>query len=105
MLNWKNASNHDLKLLKAIKMLFGDDEKFLNFLFHPTRSKLSDSPENLKERMACFSSGEQLLLLVAMDIWGTYGGIHFDDLYTKLCPQSLQNCLHALAYLKRNLYS
>ena len=104
MLKWSNISNDDQKRLNAIIILLGNDERLVRFLFHPTKSKLSIAPEILKEKMRCFSSGEQTLLLIAMDIWGTYGGIHFDDLYTNLSPSSFKNCINALAYIKNNLY-
>jgi len=104
MLKWKEPSNDDLKRLKAISILLGDDERFIRFLFHPRKSRLASSPETLKNEMKCFSSGEQTLLLIAMDIWGTYGGIHFDDLYTNLDPNAFKNCINSLAFIKRHLY-
>jgi len=70
MLKWKEPSNDDLKRLKAISILLDDDERFIHFLFHPRKSQLASSPETLKKEMKCFSSGEQTLLLIAMDIWG-----------------------------------
>ena len=103
MINWKHASKDDLKRLKAIKIILDEHEKLLDFLFHPAKACLASSPESLKEKMRCFSSGEQVLLLIAMDVWGTYGGIHFDDLYTSLSDKSLKNCIKALSYVKNNL--
>ncbi|PIP91030.1 MAG: hypothetical protein COV38_16660 [Bdellovibrionales bacterium CG11_big_fil_rev_8_21_14_0_20_38_13] len=104
MLKWKNPSNDDQKRLRAITILLDNDERLVRFLFHPTKSQLSMTPEILREKMKSFSSGEQTLLLIAMDIWGTYGGIHFDDLYTNLSPDSFKNCITALAFIKNNLY-
>ncbi|POB14794.1 hypothetical protein [Halobacteriovorax sp. DA5] len=105
MLKWKEPSNDDVKRLQAISILLGKDMRLIRFLFHPTKSRLAASSETLKEEMKCFSSGEQTLLLIAMDIWGTYGGIHFDDLYTNLDPNAFKNCINALAFIKRHLYS
>ena len=104
MLKWTNTSKDDQKRLKAITILLDNDERLVRFLFHSTKSQLSTTPEILKAKMKCFSSGEQVLLLIAMDIWGTYGGIHFDDLYTNLSPSSFKNCITALAFIKNNLY-
>ncbi|PIQ68548.1 MAG: hypothetical protein COV91_03405 [Candidatus Taylorbacteria bacterium CG11_big_fil_rev_8_21_14_0_20_46_11] len=104
MLKWKDPSNDDLKRLRAISILLGEDERLIRFLFHPTKSRLAFSPQTLKRKMKCFSSGEQTLLLIAMDIWGSYGGIHFDDLYTVLDPNAFKNCINSLAYIKRHLY-
>lgn len=74
MLKWTNTSKDDQKRLKAITILLDNDERLVRFLFHSTKSQLSTTPEILKAKMKCFSSGEQVLLLIAMDIWGTYGG-------------------------------
>jgi len=103
-MNWKHACKSDLERLTAIEILFGRNRKLVDFLFHPVEAKLSASAESLKRKMNCFSSGEQILLLIAMDIWGTYGGIHFDDLYSRLDPQSFTNCIKALAYIKQEKF-
>ena len=100
MIQWKDASIDDLMRLRAIQIIFGDECDFTDFLFHPTKSRLADSPDNLKAAMKCFSSGEQVLILIAMDIWGSYGGgLHFDDLYQKLSLRALNRCLKAINYL------
>ena len=99
MIQWKSPSEDDLKRLEAIKILCGSSTELIDFLFDPVKSRLLDTPENLKDKMGCFSQGEKTLLLVAMDIWGTYGGIHFDDIYTNLSPQSFHNCIKALAHI------
>ena len=99
MVKWKNASQDDLKRLRSIKILFGHKTDLIDFIFHPLKPRLSYTPENLKEKMKCFGTGEQTLILIAMDIWGSYGGIHFDDLYTNLSLESLHNCMKALAHI------
>lgn len=100
MIQWKNASRDDLKRLVAIKILCGSHPGLVNFLFDSVKPRLSDTPENIKEKMGHLSRGEKTLLLIAMDIWGTYGGIHFDDLYTHLSPKSFHNCIKALAHIQ-----
>ena len=99
MIRWKNASKDDLKRLKAIKILCSSHPSLIDFLFDPVKPRLSDTPGNLKENMGHLSGGEKTLILIAMDIWGTYGGFHFDDLYTHLSPKSLHNCIKALAHI------
>lgn len=99
MIKWNSASKNDVKRLTAIKILFDGQPNLINFIFHPLKPKLAKTHEKLKEEMLSFSSGEQTLILVAMDIWGTYGGIHFDDLYTRLSPRAFNNCMKALALM------
>lgn len=99
MIRWKNPSQDDLIRLRAIQIMFGDEFDFTEFLFHPKQPRLSDSSKNLKEAMRSFSSGEQVLILIAMDIWASEGGIHFDDLYRKMSSRSLNHCLKAINYI------
>jgi hypothetical protein len=105
MFYWKNATRDDQLRLKAISILLGEDERLIRFLFHPTKPRLATSSTSIKQKIKSFSKGEQTLLRIALDIWGTYGGIHFDDLYTNLSPTSFMNCINALAFIKRHLYS
>ena len=105
MINWKNASKCDLELLEAISILLGRDRRLLRFLFHPGKALLRRPASILKKEMRALSSGEQLLLEASLDVWSHEGsGIHFDDLYRTLCPQTFKNCLNALIYIKRNIY-
>ena len=68
MIKWKNPSEDDLSRLEAIKILCGSHPWMIDFLFHPSKPRLSNTPERLKEKMSCFSQGEKTLILVAMDI-------------------------------------
>ena len=105
MINWKNASEEDLKLLEGISILFGRNKRLLGFFFHPSKALLRRPASVLKREMGALSSGEQLLLMAGLDVWSHEGsGIHFDDLYRTLSPCAFKNCLESLIYIKRNIY-
>ena len=101
----ENASQDDLELLEAISILLGRNQRLLAFLFHPHKAILRKSATRLKKEMGCLSSGEQVLLNIALDFWSEEGEVHFNGLYQILCPRSFKNCLDSLIYIKRNLYS
>ena len=105
MINWKNAHEEDLLRLEAIKILFGRETRLLDFLFHPDKPRLSASLDLIKSDMRCFSSGEQVLINIALDIWSSDGGIHFDDLYATLDYRTFRRCMKALRFIKAKLYS
>ena len=68
-MNWKNASQDDLRRLEAIQILLADHKKLLPFLFDESRARLNDNEASLKKRAGVFSKGEQILVRVAIDIW------------------------------------
>ena len=99
-MNWKNAKQDDLQKLEIIKTLLGKHIHLLDFIFHPEVPQLAGPLEIIKSDMMCFEEEEQLLILCALDLWGSCGGLHLDDLYKKLSGENFANCLKALVLLR-----
>jgi hypothetical protein len=79
MTNWKNPSLSDRKRYLIISKLFESHPKLLEYLFHPTKAELSAPPENLLQNP--YSSGEKILIQVAIDLWSNgCGGTQLMDL-------------------------
>jgi hypothetical protein len=95
MFQWKNADPGDLKRFNAISMFLNKYPSLLTFLFSPTKPELNGSPESLKKRSGGFSSGEKVLINIALDIWSDSGDAKINDLYT-LDSENFQNVLKAL---------
>ena len=58
---------------EAISLLLANDPQFLDFLFTANRKSLAASPADLLACMRGFSSGQQLLIRLALDIWSESG--------------------------------
>lgn len=82
-------------------MLNTGNEKLLYFLF-PDADTVEDygasamDLERINKNIGVFSSGEQILCRVAMDIWGEYGDTKLFDICRRLDGQNFTNVLEAL---------
>ena len=92
---WPTADTEDQKRLEVISNLLWPHEKLLLFLFKTNKPELNGSPEEMKERAQCFSSGERVLINLALDVWSGSGDTKVMDL-TKLDPANLQKAFTAL---------
>lgn len=92
---WPTADIGDQKRLEIISNLLWPHEKLLLFLFKTNKPELNGSPEEMKERAQCFSSGEKVLISLALDVWSGAGDTKVTDLY-KLDPANLQKAFTAL---------
>ncbi len=100
MMNWNNALESDIVLKEALLMLFGYNKDMLHFLLNPDRPCLASCSEDIKKQSNCFSTGEQLLIRIGLDIWDGSGGIHFNELYQNLDETNFQRILLVLLFLK-----
>ena len=97
---WKNPDESDVTLYKALALLYGHNENLLHFLLNPDHPLLRRSSEILKDDCKLFSSGEELLVRIGLDIWDGSGGIKFNELYQKLDDKNFQKVLCVLLYLR-----
>ena len=100
-IDWKNAKQDDLQKLEVIKSLLGKHTHLLDFLFHPEVPQLAGPLKIIKSDMMCFEEEEQVLILCALNFWGSCGGPPLDDLYKKLSGENFSNCLKALVFLRK----
>ncbi|MBF0301004.1 MAG: hypothetical protein HQK51_20010 [Oligoflexia bacterium] len=103
MITWKNADASDLRLLQAITILFANHPRLSEYIFDLNKSKLRDSPSKLKEDAREFSTGEYLLIRVALDIWSGDGGLNFNEIYEQLDHKNIANLIKPLHFLEGNM--
>ncbi len=100
MIHWKDATKSNLRLLKAICIVFRKHPKLLSFLFDPHSPVLRAQPEALMKESRDFSSGEDLLVRVALDMWSGSGEAYVYELIEILDNTNLFNVLEGLQFLK-----
>jgi hypothetical protein len=98
-MSWSNASDGDKILRRALSLLFHRNDKLLHFMLNPDYPRLMASSDVLKIEAQCFSSSEQLLIRIGLDIWDGSGSIHFNELYENLDHRNFQKMLLILNYL------
>lgn len=101
-INWNRACQGDLRRLEAVTILLGSHIGLLEFLFCKDRPELRAESTLLLRHSMAFSSGEQVLIRMAIDIWNGEGGIHFNDIYEVLDTRNFINTLKALDFLRGN---
>ena len=70
---WLKANTDEQRLIKAITILFNDDQRLLEFVFETKRPRLRKRSGILRDDSWNFSSAEQLLIRVALDFWSGSG--------------------------------
>jgi hypothetical protein len=104
MHTWKNASASDTKMFAAISISLKKHPHLINYLFEKHRPRLSDAAENILEASFALSSGENLLIQIALDMWSGSGGTNIYDMLTVLDDQNFVNVLSALLTLRQMPY-
>ncbi len=99
MRTWEQASAGDLLRGEVISLILLDHPQLEEFLFHPSEARLRETPDQILKLSKSFSSGEQVLLRVALDIWSGTGDAKVSHLLRVLDEQSLVNVLNGLRFL------
>lgn len=99
-MSWQDADESDKILYQALSLLYEQNENLLHFLLMPDHPSLRLPSEILRERSLSFSSGEQLLVNIGLDIWDGRGGIHFNDLYQTLDDKNFIKVIQILLFLR-----
>ena len=84
---------------RAISLLMANDPMLLDFILKPCRTALCASPARLLREARCFSSGQQILVRTALDIWGDYGRVKLTDIVFRLDLVRLSSFLLAVEFL------
>lgn len=100
MLDWKDASLHELRLSNVYGKLFRNHHKLLEMLFELKIARLRKPPEDLLEEIDVYSSGERILIQVALDLWDGSGKAYFWDILYRLDNEILLELMQGLEYLK-----
>jgi hypothetical protein len=99
MLDWKDASNEDLQLKGGMEYLLCKHPKLLDFIFNDSHPTLRAHPEKLLIQAEAFSTGERILIQVALDLWDGSGKTQFLDIIYKLDENTKHRVFLTLQYL------
>lgn len=100
MLDWQGAGRHERRMQEVLNLIFQNHPQFLEFLFDRERARLRLEPEELLMEAGAFSTGERILIRVALDLWSGKGDVHLWDLVERLDDENYQNVLAGLRHLR-----
>lgn len=83
-ITWKTARVSERVLLQAMERLFRDHRELLAFVFDPLEPKLRRPPKVLLTQARAFSTGEALLIRVALDLWNQTGAVSLYEIIERL---------------------
>ena len=96
METWQDASASERRQFELISMIFSNHPKLLDFFFDPFLPRICGDPVEVIEEAGCFSSGEQVLIRVALDLWSRSGDTKICDVFERLDQDNLNKVLKAL---------
>ncbi len=101
MKKWEEASRGEILKGEAISLVFLDHPYLEDFFFDPKMAQLKASPLEILELSKSFSSGERLLIQVALDIWSGTGEAKLSEVLERLDEANVHNVLNGLGFLVR----
>ena len=96
---WSNACEGDLRRAQAISVLMEKHPKLMNWLFREDRPELKCSPREMLRQAGAFSTGERILIRLALDLWSGEGEAKVLDL-DRLDPGNFKNALTAIQLMR-----
>jgi hypothetical protein len=100
MLSWKTCSKEESRLAEIMYLLFKSYPELEQFLFKAETPNLNEPPDVLLRQIGAFSSGEQILVRVALDLWSGEGRTHLFDVLHRLDDRNFTNVMAAILYLR-----
>lgn len=94
-MNWKNVTTDEKKRFVIISKLLEKHPHFIEFMLDTEKPELRASPEEIREQAGCFSSGEQVLVSLALDFWNGSGETRILKL-NRLDQGNFRNAMEAL---------
>jgi hypothetical protein len=95
-LQWHNARPRELKFQVVMTALFAANSRLLPLVFARDQPRLRDEPENILTQARGLSSGEYLLLRLALDLWNDSGSVRIQELISTLDSLNFANAIGAL---------
>ena len=107
MINWKKATEVQIVKLEAIKIILGNNEELLKFLFHPDKPELAALNKILLRDSKCFDKEQQVLIALSLLHWGTpqdnmdfnFFSASLRDLQVRLGAEAINRYFRAMDYL------
>lgn len=101
-LNWPaNTSQGDLKRLEIITKLMEPCPELVEWMFKKNKPELFDDPESVLKEGGIYSSGQKILLQVALDVWCWKGGASIFDVCRRLDGRNFKAVLEAMVELHK----
>lgn len=100
MMNWKTCSEEEKRLANIMHLLFKSYPELEQFLFNPETPNLNEPPEDILTQIGVFSSGEQILIRVALDLWSGEGGTRLYDMIYRLDDHNFTKVMAAILYMR-----
>lgn len=92
-----NKCDHDvLNLFATISSILGNRQDLLPYLFDKNTPKLNFPSEKILSDSGAFSSGEQICIQLALDIWDGSGNCRIIDIFKTLDIDHIKNVIYAL---------
>ena len=102
MLDWQKAGRHERRMQEVQNLVFQNHPQFLEFLFEREDARLREAPEQLLAEARAFSTGEQILIRVGLDLWCGLGNVHLWDIVERLDEDNYHQVLLGLRHLRPN---
>ncbi len=102
MLNWREAGRHQNRMMETLNIIFAQHAELLEFLFEKDRARLRQEPEILLDRSSGYSSGQQILIRTALDLWSGSGDVKMWQIIEGLDDETYENVLLGLRHLRLN---
>jgi hypothetical protein len=100
MLLWKDCTQEEHRLAEIMYLLFKSYPALEKFLFQSRVPRLNEPPDVLLNQAGCFSSGEQILIRVALDLWSGEGGTKLSDIIHRLDDNNFTNVMAGIVYCR-----
>lgn len=101
MLNWPQTGRHQRRMQETLNLIFRSHPNLLEFLFEREDARLRAQAEELLVGIGVFSSGEKILVRVALNLWNGSGHVSLWDIVERLDQENYRNVLIGLRHLRR----
>jgi hypothetical protein len=101
VLNWKRTNRYELRMQKTLNLIFRKHPALVDSIFDKERPRLRCEPERILMECGVFSSGEKILIRVALDLWNGSGGVSLWDVVERLDVDNYRNVLRGLLNLRQ----
>lgn len=101
MLNWQRPGRHEMRMMETLNIIFAGHSKLLQFLFDNEAARLREAPEFLLASAREFSSGEQILVRIGLDLWSGSGDVKLWHIIELLDDVTYENVLLGLRHLRQ----
>ena len=101
MLSWQKPGRHEKRMMETLNIIFTGHSKLLQFLFDNEAARLREEPECLLAWARGFSSSEQILVRIGLDLWNDSGDVKLWHIIESLDDATYENVLLGLRHLRK----